>query len=43
MGQICEAYYNKAKDKQIALKEILEMKKYKRFYKKSGYNGTVQN
>ena len=41
--KICEAYYNKAKDKQKALKEILEMRKYKQFYKKSGYDGPVKN
>ena len=35
--KICESYYNKAKDKQKALKEILVTKNYKRLYKKSGY------
>ena len=35
--KICESYYNKAKDKQQALDEILLIKNYKKLYKKSGY------
>jgi len=35
--KICESYYNKAKDKQKALEEILIIKNYKKLFKKSGY------
>lgn len=35
--KICESYYNKAKNKQKALKDILVIKNYKKLYKKSGY------
>lgn len=37
--RICESYYNKAKDKQKALEDIVVIKNYKKFYKKSGYDG----
>jgi len=40
---ICKSYYDKQKDKQDALKEIIELnygeKKVVEFLKKSGYNG----
>lgn len=37
--KICESYYNTAKNKQKALRDILVIKNYKRLYKKSGYAG----
>lgn len=35
--KICQSYYEKAVDKQQALIDIIRMKNYKRFLKKSGY------
>lgn len=36
--KICEHYYENADDKTKALQEIISIKNYKRFLKKSGYN-----
>lgn len=36
--KICESYYNHAPDKAKALQEIISIKNYKRFVKKSGYD-----
>ncbi|MEM7369822.1 MAG: DUF2268 domain-containing putative Zn-dependent protease [Bacteroidota bacterium] len=38
--KICESYYNQAEDKSKAIIEIIEMKRYKRFLRKSGYSGS---
>mgnify|MGYP006248164783 CR=1 FL=1 len=35
--KICESYYEQADDKTKAIADIIEMKRYKRFLKKSGY------
>jgi uncharacterized protein YjaZ len=35
--KICEAYYNQAKDKKQAVKDILTIQDYKQFLAKSGY------
>lgn len=35
--KICESYYNQAADKKKALKDIIEVSNYRRFYKKSKY------
>ena len=37
--QICEAYYEKAEDKQKAIRDILKVKNGKKFLELSGYNG----
>ena len=37
--QICEAYYEKAEDKQKAVRDILKVKNGKKFLELSGYNG----
>jgi uncharacterized protein YjaZ len=37
--KICEAYYNKIADKKIAVKDILEIKDFKKFLERSGYKG----
>lgn len=37
--KICESYYAQAEDKSKALIDIIEMKRYKKFLKKSGYPG----
>ena len=36
--KIAESYYNKAKDKKQAIKDILEIKDFNHFLKASGYN-----
>lgn len=36
--KIAESYYQNAEDKQFAIKEILNIKDFKQFYKNSGYN-----
>lgn len=38
--QICESYYEKAKDKEQALQDILKLKHMKKFFKQSGYEGS---
>ena len=35
--KICESYYNNASDKKLAIKEIIEIKDYKKFLNESGY------
>ena len=35
--KICESYYQNASDKNQALQDIVSIKNYKRFYRKSGY------
>ncbi len=40
--KICEAFYNKASDKKAAVKEILQIRDFKAFLQKSGYDGGIQ-
>lgn len=37
--KICESYYNQASDKKKALRDIIEVSSYRKFYKKSKYQG----
>ena len=37
--KICEAYYQNAKDKKQAIKDILGIKDFNQFLKDSGYQG----
>lgn len=39
--KICQAYYNKAPDKKQAIKDILEIRDFKDFLLKSGYEKTI--
>jgi hypothetical protein len=39
--KICEAYYQAARDKKQAVKDILEMKDFNEFLKDSGYEQKV--
>ncbi|MBD3583569.1 gliding motility protein GldB-related protein [Flavobacterium selenitireducens] len=37
--RICEAYYAKAPDKQLAVRELLEIQDFRKILKRSGYSG----
>jgi uncharacterized protein YjaZ len=41
--KISQAYYRKASDKKQAIRDILNIKDFQRFYEASGYNGVSEN
>jgi len=41
--KISQAYYQKASDKKQAIRDILNIKDFQRFYEASGYNGVSEN